>query len=94
MTADEKLAKLDEPPHPVMVEGCDAYFRDKKELLEHRQQNPQHRWVAYHGGKRIDFGSSQRSLFIECVKRGIPRREIFIMAIDPSIERVMDVVIS
>lgn len=94
MTIDDKLKETDEPAHPVVVEACEAYFRDKHVLLEHRKHNPQDKWVAYHGGQRVAFGASQRGLFIECLNRGIPRREIFVMAIDSSIERVMEATIS
>ena len=91
MTIEEQMAAFDKKrPLPIIVEGTDAYFRDQQELLAHRTAHPADRWVTYHGSRRIAVGTTQREVFIQALNQGIPRNEILVLAIDPSVQRVME----
>jgi hypothetical protein len=90
MTFEEQMAELDKPPLPIIIEATDAYFRDQQELLAHRAAHPGERWVAYHGNQRVGIGTSKRELICECLKRGIPKKQLLVLGIDPTIKRFME----
>ena len=65
---------------PVLIRRAQAAFRrDLPRLLE---EHP-HRWVAYHGDRRVATGSSKRQLVQECVRQGLPRDEFVVRLVDP-----------
>jgi hypothetical protein len=58
----------------------EAYRRDLPELLE--QKNLYHQWVAYHRHQRLGIAKSQRTLIVECYRRGLASGEFYVGWID------------
>ena len=78
--AEAEIPSLLDREIPVMIRRAQAAFRrDLPQLLE---EHP-HRWVAYHGDRRVALGSSKRQLFQKCVRQGVPRNEFMVRLIEP-----------
>jgi hypothetical protein len=58
----------------------EAYRRDLPELLKQKKLFRQ--WIAYHRHERLGIASSQRTLLLECYKRGLVDDEIYVGWID------------
>jgi hypothetical protein len=65
---------------PAMIRRAQAAFR--RDLPQLREEHL-HRWVAYHGDRRVAVGSSKRQLFQECAREGLPRDEFMVRFIEP-----------
>jgi len=66
----------------VIREQAHRKFRaDLPKLLKtHPRQ-----WVAYHGTKRLGFGTSKTELTQECIQRGVPYEELLVRMVQPDI---------
>src|SRR4051794_8433725 len=78
--AEVELPSLLDREVPVLIRRAQAAFR--RDLPRLMEEHP-HRWVAYHGDRRVATGPSKRRLVQECVRQGLPRDEFVVRLIDP-----------
>jgi hypothetical protein len=65
---------------PVLIRRAQAAFR---RVLPRLLERDPHRWVAYHGDRRVVMGSSTRQHFQQCVREGLPRDGFVVRLIEP-----------
>lgn len=58
-----------------------TFLRDLPELL--RNKKLRDRWVAYHGDRRLGFGRDGRTLYHECLRRGLTGDDFYVGLIQP-----------
>jgi hypothetical protein len=56
-----------------------AFRRDIRALLQERPGQ----WVAYYGDQPIAFAATDRELYRECLRRGLPESDFIIRPIEP-----------
>jgi hypothetical protein len=78
--AEAEIPSLLDREIPAMIRRAQAVFRrDLPQLLV----DYPHRWVVYHGDRRVAVGSSKRQLFQSCVHQGLPHDELMVRLIEP-----------
>ncbi len=70
-----------------MIRRAHAAFQQDLPLLI---KNHRHRWVAYHGVRRVAIGSSKRQLFQHCRHQDLPREEFMVRRIEPEFSEEID----
>ena len=84
-TATEPPPIFDQPVHPMVAAARARFLADFPELLAHRHAHPAEKWVAYHGARRLAFGTSKIALVRECLGRGLAPGEFLVLGIDPAV---------
>jgi hypothetical protein len=59
----------------------EAFLRDLPALLKQKRRLGQ--WVAYHGDKRLGFGTSQAELYQKFLRRGLAWADLYVGRIRP-----------
>jgi len=77
-SVEEGPSLLDIEVHPMIRLAQATFLRDLAELLKKHQ----HRWVAYHGDRRVAIGKSKRQLFQQCLSSGVPHGEFVVRFIE------------
>ena len=63
------LLGVDPDAPPYARAAATAYFTELDDLLAHLAAYPAERWVAYHGGRRVGFGSNPPEFSRACHER-------------------------
>ena len=64
----------------------DAFQRELPLLI----RDHEHRWVAYHGDRRVAIGSSKRELFQQCRHQDLPPGEYVVRLIESEVPDEME----
>ncbi len=79
-------AKSQSPGNIAIVSAHAAFQRDLPLLIK----NHRHRWVAYHGDRRVAIGPSERQLFQQCHHQDLPPEEFMVRLIEAEIPEEID----
>ncbi|MGA8347258.1 MAG: hypothetical protein WB773_05510 [Isosphaeraceae bacterium] len=83
---EESSSLLGRETPPMIRRAHAAFQRDLPLLIK----NHRHRWVAYHGDRRVAIGCSKRQLFQQCRHQDLPPEEFMVRLIEPEIPGEID----
>jgi hypothetical protein len=78
---EETPSLLDREISPMIRRSQSAFQRELPLLIK----NHQHRWVVYHGDRRVAIGTSKREMFKQCRHQDLPHGEFVVRLIEPEV---------